>query len=172
LTSIEQSHESPHLNAVLPASPQIRCLILGCGSTLRGDDGIGPVLCAWAEERFASEPSVRILARHQFTPELAAEIAGAPSVLFVDCSIETEPGQILLREIAPADSSEISTHHLGPSELLALARDLYNSTPNRAALFTVGAASLDLGEELSPAVRAALPEAREILELAVRQFLR
>jgi hydrogenase maturation protease len=152
--------------------PQIQCLILGCGSTLRGDDGIGPALCAWAEERFAAEPSVRVIARHQFTPELAHDIAGAATLLFIDCSIETAPGQILLREIAPAESAEIATHHLGPAELLALARDLYNATPRRAALFTVGAASLELGEELSPQIRAALPDAQELLELTIRQLLR
>jgi Ni,Fe-hydrogenase maturation factor len=34
---------------------QARCLILACGNTLRGDDGVGPWLAEWAEKRFREE---------------------------------------------------------------------------------------------------------------------
>ena len=60
-----------------------RCLILACGNTLRCDDGIGPVLCAWAETRFAADSQVRAIARQQWTPDLAEDIAAAESVIFV-----------------------------------------------------------------------------------------
>ena len=66
-----------------------RCLILGCGNTLRGDDGVGPWLCAWAERRLCSEPGVRVIARQQWTPELAEDVAAADAVVFIDCSIES-----------------------------------------------------------------------------------
>jgi hydrogenase maturation protease len=153
-------------------SPRVRCLILACGNTLRGDDGIGPFLCAWAEERFAGEPGVRAISRFQWTPELAADVANADSVVFVDCSIEQEPGQFLLREITAAAPAEVSTHHLGAAELLNLARELFQSAPQRACLLTIGAGSLEFGESFSPAVEAALPDAQALLELTVRQLLR
>ena len=77
-----------------------RCLILACGNTLRSDDGVGPNLAAWAEERFQGEINVRVLARQQWTPDLAEEIAAAESVLFIDCSIDSAPGSVRLVPVA------------------------------------------------------------------------
>jgi len=153
-------------------TPRVRCLILACGNTLRGDDGVGPLLCAWAEERFAGESGVRAIASHQWTPDMAEDVAAAEAVLFVDCSLEQAPGQILVRDIAAASIRPgLVTHHLGAAELLDTAQQLYGSQPRRAILLTVGAGSIDVGEQLSPAVVAALPGARELLEVTVRGLL-
>jgi len=131
------------------------------------------LLCAWAEERFAGINGVRALARHQWTPDLVEDIAAAQAVVFLDCSLEQAPGQIILREIGPATlQPAINTHHVGAPELLRLARDLYDSAPSRACLLTVGADSIEIGEQLSPAVQSVLPDAQALLELTVRQLLR
>ncbi|HWE83650.1 MAG TPA: hydrogenase maturation protease [Terracidiphilus sp.] len=154
-------------------TPRVRCLILGCGNTLRGDDGVGPLLCAWAEERFAGEPGVRAMASHQWSPEMAEDVAAADTVLFVDCSLDQAPGQVLLRELTAVPLKPgLVTHHLGAAELLRVAQDLYGAQPRRACLLTIGAGSIELGEELSPSIRAALPDAQALLELTVRQLLR
>jgi hydrogenase maturation protease len=153
-------------------TPRVRCLILACGNTLRGDDGIGPLLCAWAEERFASDPNVRAIACHQWAPDMAEDVAAAETVLFVDCALDQSPGQILVRDIAAASIQPgLVTHHLGAPELLDTAQKLYGSQPRRAVLLTVGAGSIELGEEFSPEVRTALPDARALLELTIRQLL-
>jgi hydrogenase maturation protease len=149
-----------------------RCLILACGNTLRGDDGIGPWLAEWAEERFSDEAGVRVISRHQWTLELAEEIAAAESVLFVDCSLAAQPGSVVVVGVqASASSESIDTHQQGASELLGLALDLYSSLPRAAMLLTVGAGSLELSEEFSPTMRAAIPEACEMLERTVLQLL-
>ena len=153
-------------------TPWVRCLVLACGNTLRGDDGIGPFLCSWAEERFTGESGVQTIARQQWTPDLAQDIAYAESVLFIDCAIDLEPGQLLLREVKPAEPAAVSTHHLGAAELLRLAQDFYNATPRRACLLTIGAGSIELGEEFSAPVQAVLPDAQALLELTIRQLLR
>lgn len=154
-------------------TPRIRCLILACGNTLRGDDGVGPLLCAWAEERFAAEPGVRTLASQQWSPEMAQDVAAAEAVVFVDCSLEQAAGQMLLREIAPAPVEPgLVTHHLGAAELLQVAQDVYGTGPRRACLLAIGAGSIEVGEQLSPAVEGVLPDARELLEVTVRQLLR
>src|ERR1035438_6799390 len=120
--------------------PKARCLILACGNTLRGDDGVGPWLAVWAEEKFRDDPTVRVLARQQWTPELAEEIAHSESVLFIDCSAESAPGSVQIIDVHPsAPKQGLSTHHLGAPELLALARDLYNSLPRESLMLTVGA---------------------------------
>ena len=153
-----------------PTKP--RCLILACGNTLRSDDGVGPWLADWAADHFAEDPRVLTISRQQWTPDLAEDIASADSVLFIDCSVESAPGQIQLREIQPAKLNPgLATHHTGASELLALARDLYGSIPRTSLLLTIGAGTTELGEQFSPTVSAALPKARQLLENTVRSFI-
>ena len=153
-------------------SNPVRCLILACGNTLRSDDGIGPWLAAWAEERFAEEPAVRVIARHQWTPDLAQDIAQAESVIFADCAIDAEPGEVQVARVEPArPDAGLATHHVGAAELLALSKELYGSLPRNALLLTVGAGSTEMGETFSESVEAALPRARVVLEKAVRQFI-
>jgi hydrogenase maturation protease len=152
--------------------PPTRCLILACGNTLRGDDGVGPWLAQWAESHFASDPAVRVLWRQQWTPELAEDIAAAKLVLFIDCSVDSPPGQVTLTPIAPATTlTGLATHHLGAPELLTLAYELFHASPSSAQLLTIGAASMELSENLSPAVSAALPRACRLLDKASMRLL-
>lgn len=149
-----------------------RCLILACGNTLRGDDGVGPRLAAWAEERFRQEPDVRVISRQQWTPDLAEEIAAADSVLFVDASVKPPAGRVRLAAVSSrVDTSEPSSHHLTANQLLGLARSLYGSIKSHAMLLSVAAGSTEVGETFSAPVEAALPRARGILEKAVLRFL-
>jgi hydrogenase maturation protease len=149
------------------SSTQARCLILACGNTLRGDDGVGLWLAEWAERRFAGNADVRVIARQQWTPELAEDIARAESVLFIDCSVDSAPGSIQLTLVEPAAAGQgIATHHSGAAELLALARDYYSHQPKNAQLLTIGAGSTELGEVFSDAVTAALPRACRLIENA------
>ena len=148
-----------------------RCLILACGNSLREDDGVGPWLGQWAEERFR-EPRVRVVSRHQWTPELAEEIAQAEAVIFVDCATNIPPGSVRTMPVKAEDqSSGLGTHHLGAGQLLSLSKELYDSTPRSSLLLTIGAGSLELREGFSDAVKRALPEAQRKLEDSVRRLL-
>jgi hydrogenase maturation protease len=152
--------------------PTPRCLILACGNTLRGDDGVGLWLAEWTKERFSDQPSVCVIADHQWTPELAHDVAHADSVLFMDCSIDSAPGSVNLQPVEPAASGQgHATHHLGAPELLALSRELYASLPSSARLLTIGAGSVELGEVFSDAVTAALPEACGLIEETVLRLI-
>ena len=152
--------------------PKARCLILACGNTLRGDDGVGLWLAEWAGQRFSGQPGVCVIADHQWTPELAEDVARAQSVLFIDCSLGSEPGSLNLSPVKPsAGGPELNTHHLGAAELLALGRELYNSLPHEALQLTIGAGSTELGELFSPAVTAALPNACRLIEETVLRLL-
>lgn len=152
--------------------PQARCLILACGNTLRGDDGVGLWLAEWAERRFAEQAGIRVIARQQWTPELAEDVARAESVLFIDCSVDSAPGSIQLTPVEPAAGGQgLATHHSGAAELLSLAHDLFNSLPRNAQQLTIGAGSTELGEVFSEAVTAALPEAcKQLEETALHQL--
>lgn len=146
-----------------------RCLILGCGNTLRCDDAVGPVLCAWAETRFATEPRLRTIARQQWTPDLAEDIAAADAVIFIDCSLETGAGLVELKDLQPEPSgaADPGKHHLDATALLHLAQQLYGKQPGKAWQLAVGGVCLELGERFSPEVEAALPNARSLLELTI-----
>jgi hydrogenase maturation protease len=150
-----------------------RCLILACGNTLREDDGVGPWLAVWAEERFAGEPRVRVIARQQWTPELAQDVSEAESVIFVDCCLDAKPGAVTIASVESASSEKtgLATHHVGAAELLALSKDLYGAMPRSSLLLMVGACSLELREGFSATVQAALPGACAQLETAVLRML-
>jgi hydrogenase maturation protease len=149
-----------------------RCLILACGNTLRGDDGVGPWLAEWAEDRFSAHPAVRIISRQQWTPELAEEVARVESVLFIDCSIESAPGTVRLIPVEPvAAGPGLATHHIGAAELLALGKELYSTLPRNAFILTIGAGSTELREGFSAAVNAALPKASSLLEETALRLL-
>ena len=151
-----------------------QCLILSCGNTLRMDDGIGPFLSKWAEWQFRADARIRVLTCHQWTPELAVDLAGAATALFVDCAVNLRPGEVHVRALEagqPKPTSGINTHQSGASELLAMARDYYASLPRRSLLLTVGAGSVELGEEFSSAVAAAIPRAQQQIKAAVASLL-
>jgi hydrogenase maturation protease len=151
---------------------QARCLILACGNTLRGDDGVGLWLAAWAEHRFASQSEIKIIARQQWTPELAEDVARADSVLFIDCAIDSAPGSTHLSPVEPATAGQgLATHHSSAAELLALSRDLYNSLPRNAQQLTIGAGSIEMGEAFSNAVTVALPDACRLIEETVLRMI-
>jgi hydrogenase maturation protease len=153
-------------------STKARCLLLACGNTLRGDDGIGPWLASWAEERFSNEPDLHVIIRQQWTPELAADIAETETVLFVDCSTDSQPGSVNLVDIEPARRTEgVGTHQVSAAELLGMAQELYGSLPQRALLLTVGAGSTELSEEFSQPVLDAIPLACERLEHTLTTML-
>jgi len=155
----------------MPSSPT-RCLILACGNTLRGDDGIGPWLAEWAEQRFGDESGLRVLTSQQWAPDLAEDIADTQAVLFVDCSIDSPPGSLRLRDVKPSTVTQgLGTHHLGASELLALSRDLYDSLPRTAILLTIGAGSMEFGDTFSNAVRSATPDACKLIEETVQRLI-
>ena len=149
-----------------------RCLILACGNTLREDDGVGPLLASWAEVQWRDDPRVRVICDHQWTPDMAEEVAAAEAVIFVDCSLDQAPGEMMLRELSSAPLKPgLVTHHLGAAELLRVAEDLYGRQPRRACLLTIGAGTIELGEGLSEALRDALPDAKSLLDRTVRQIL-
>jgi hydrogenase maturation protease len=140
-----------------------RKLVLACGNTLRGDDGVG-----WAiAERLAADPllaDVEVVIAHQLTPEMAEPISLADTVIFVDCSAVSPPGEVSVFPVEAARKDNASlTHNVDPANLLALAREIFVSSPCRAFAVTVGGKSFELTEKLSEPVRLAIPEA--VLEI-------
>jgi hydrogenase maturation protease len=148
------------------------CLIMGCGNTLREDDGVGPWMADWAQEHFRNMPGVKVVNRDHWMAELALDVAEADTAIFVDCSTELRPGQVEIVLIQAVDGRYIlDSRRLGAAELLLLAEQLWGATPRTSVLLAIGAGSLDYREGLSDAVTRALPEACRRLEQAVMLHL-
>jgi len=120
-------------------------LVIGYGNTLRGDDSVGPRVAEAIEKLNLS--GVSALSRTLLTPELAATIAEAKRVVFVDASVEGKT-EVELRKIFPAQSSQVLGHSANPGTLLAMARDLFGHAPD-AWIIAIPAANLEVGEDLS-----------------------
>lgn len=139
------------------ARAAVLTLVIGYGSPIRGDDAIGPLtadaLCAGP-----LPAHVQVLSRHVLTAELVEDLAAVRRVIFLDASVEGEPGEVLVRRIHP-DAAAISTmaHFLDPRELLAWCETLYQQAP-QAWLVSAAGASFDYAcYTLSAAATAAVP---------------
>ncbi len=136
-----------------------RVLVVGYGNPLRGDDGAGPVIA----ERLGSDArlvGVDVRAQHQLTPELARRHRGRVARGARRCGGRPRrPARSPVRTGRPrrGDGSAWS-HHVDPVGLVGLAYELWGAAP---PVFTVcvGAASMEIGDGLSPAVAAAIPGA-------------
>lgn len=144
-----------------------RALVLACGNTFRGDDGVGWRIGCAVEQRPPCD-GLTVVLTQQLLPEHAEAISAADVVVFVDCSAVTTAGTVSTIALRPAERlPRILTHHLAPAALLRLALDQYARMPNHAVLVTVGGQSFDLTDQLSNAVRSAVPKALEAVRGAL-----
>lgn len=136
-----------------------RCLIIGYGNPLRGDDALGPAVARRLAERFAGDPRIDVLVIHQLTLDLAETIADHERLLLIDAADEVAPGELVDRPVLPGDDlPQPFSHYLAPAELLGIALALYGACPE-TRLLGLGAATFDpiRGGNLSGVVTAALP---------------
>ena len=136
-------------------------LIIGYGNSLRSDDGAGIRVIEAIEQQ--SWPGVRSLAVHQLTPELAAEIAIASAVIFVDATLSEfiEVRSFVLN----LDGIKLG-HHSNPEALLALTLSLYERVPPAWGIFIPGI-NFEFGEELSPKAQKGVKLALEAIQTIV-----
>jgi hydrogenase maturation protease len=122
-------------------------VVIGIGNSLRRDDGIGCRAARLVEESLAPESAV-VIECHQVTPELAAKLAGAPLVVFLDAAVNDVPGRVCSRPVEP-DNPGPWSHYLSPGQLLGLAQYINATTPP-AVLITGGVFTTEAGDCLSP----------------------
>ncbi len=145
-------------------------LIIGFGSGLRGDDALGPRAAELLEQQI-DDPRVRILTAASLTPELAADAAESELVIFIDCAAIGPVGQVICREVERTDdASAAMVHFLDPPALLHWTARLFGTTP-RAYTLSIAGATFDIAEDLSPPVKAALPELLTAARRLVRDHL-
>lgn len=135
-------------------TPSQRTLVIGLGSTLRGDDALGRIAAEQLRQR-VDPRRVRVIDQIAPTPELAAEVANASLAIFLDASVDGPPEQILTRRLEAGAADTASAHQLSAPDVLALARRLYNRAAQAYAI-TFRAHTLDFADHrLSPAAEQA-----------------
>jgi hydrogenase maturation protease len=146
-------------------------LVIGYGNPLRSDDGVGPAVAL----RLADDPRLagaEIRAEHQLTPELAMDASRASLLVLVDAGTSDAPGEVSVRRLEPvADGGSAWTHHLDPSGLVGLARELWGSAPP-VVVVSIGPASLEVGEGLTDTVAPAVPRAVDLIAAIVEAHRR
>jgi hydrogenase maturation protease len=142
-------------------------LVIAWGNPLREDDGV-----AWhvleglrSLKPRPGLPAPLLRHAHQLAPEMAECVSRAQGVVFVDARRDGTPGEVRCEEIAPSAGSNPLAHFLSPQALLLFAEQLYGRAP-QAVVVSVAGERFAMGEELSPAVRRALPRA---IRAVVRQ---
>jgi hydrogenase maturation protease len=135
-------------------------LVIGCGNTLRSDDGVGWCIAEALDQR--ALPGLEVAAVHQLTPELAPRIAAAAAVVFVDAGLAA-PRPLALQPLAPAPAGQPFSHQLTPQALLALGRQLYGRQPPAWQLL-IPVQELAIGCTLSAAAAQAQQEALTLLQ--------
>ncbi len=143
-----------------------KTLIIGYGNPGRLDDGLGPALAARLEA--LDIPGVTVDSNYQLTVEDAASAAQHDVVIFADAHVSCAPPFSFTRLEPADDAGSFSTHHVEPEAVLALAKDLFSSTPDTFALGIRGYEFNEFGERLSDGARENLDAALEFLVLRLQ----
>ena len=146
--------------------PHPATLVIGYGNDLRGDDAAGIRVATL----LAGEvPEHRSIITQQLMPELAADIAQAECVVFVDAYPADRDSAPLRVERVPRDSEEREGwgsplgHRNDPATLVGLARRLFGATPD-AWVVGIPAHCFDAGEAISPQTSFWIDEAVALIE--------
>jgi hydrogenase maturation protease len=132
-------------------------LVIGYGSLVRGDDAAGFLAARELERLFRNDADVEVWGAPQLTPEMAEAIAECSFVLFVDATIEEEPGTIRCVRVEPQAAPGDFTHHLSPASLVAAAQQLYGDAAPAMAV-TLSGWQFELADRLSVGAQKRLPE--------------
>ena len=136
-------------------------VVLGVGSPLMGDDGLGVAVVEMLRERWPHDPDLVFLDGGTWGMRVLPWIEGARRLLLLDViRDEQAPGTVvrLEREELPRHlKHKLSPHQIDLSEVLALA-ELRGSFPEEAVALGIEPDRVELHDGLSPKVRAAVPE--------------
>jgi len=144
-------------------SPSSGTLVIGYGNDLRSDDAAGVRAARLLAEQ---APEHRSIVTRQLTPDLAADIAQAERVVFVDAYPADKERALLRIEKVPIlhdDRASPLGHRSDPESLVLLARQLFGVTPE-AWVVGIPAFCFDAGEAISPRTSHWIDEAVALIE--------
>ena len=135
----------------------MRTLLSAVGTPLRRDDGVAHMVL----KGLGSIPNVDSRDLLQLTPEIAEDIAGYGTVIFIDS--DTTAMNLLIESLNGLPSSPVFSHLLSPATVVQLSRVLYGFA-GRALLCRIPVCDLSQGEGLSRRTNALVTRALGRLE--------
>ncbi len=146
-------------------------VIFAVGNPSRGDDAIGPELCArldaWLrDEKLADR--FALIEDFQLQIEHALDLSGRQLALFIDAGAGT-PAPYVFRPIVPAEGIAHTTHALPPEAVLQVYRQTEAAAIPPAFVLCVRGESFELGEALSRPAESNLQAAFALLTRLCRQ---
>ena len=112
-----------------------RSLIVGIGNQGRQDDGIGwACLDSLIDDGWTGDTEYR----YQLNIEDSELISHYDSILFIDADKRNLEHGFLLEKVEPKPLFTHSSHHLPPSNVLHLCKDIYGITPDAYLLSIQG----------------------------------
>lgn len=142
-------------------APSKDILLIGYGNPGRQDDGLGPALAELVEG--LELPSVTVDSDYQLTVEHAEMAAHHKTVIFADAAMEGEEMFSWSQVVPTASGIRFTSHHLGPADVLALARDLFAAEPTGYLLAMRGRCFGEFESGLSAEAQSALQNAASFL---------
>ncbi len=152
-------------------------VVAGIGNLYRGDDGVGPLVA----ELFANENrDVRDVGPLAEPLDLLGRFDGADLVIVIDAVRSDDPtGTVRVLDLVVADSVDesgaepavTSTHGIGLAGVLRLAYAV-GRAPQRLVVVAIEGEAFELGNSMSEAVKAAVPEALAAVATLIDNELR
>lgn len=152
-------------------SSRKRLTVLGVGNVLCSDDGLGPAAVARLGRTFVWEEGVEIADGGTLGLSLLPLLEDSDQVIVVDAIRFDQPAGTLVRlegeDVLPAVRTRLSVHQVGVADLLDAAR-LRQKLPRTTILLGLVPETIELGVELSPPVRDALPRLVDAVAAEIR----
>jgi len=127
-----------------------RILVIAYGNPYRNDDGVAHYIAEsvqeWANEEKISK--ITIITTYQLDIDMAEDISEADNVYFLDAHITDYSPNVVIEKVEPKKTNGFTTHVFTPSDLIALAEQLYGKSA-RGMLISVPGHNFDMGEELT-----------------------
>lgn len=139
-------------------------LLIGWGNLLLGDEGVGVHVLRRLEADYRFEPAIALVDGGTSGMDLLPLFADYRRILMIDAiALDRPPGSIAVirdDEIRAVLSEKLSVHHLGVTDVLALAK-LLDYPLSEIVLIGIVPERMELGLELSSTLRDALPDVIE-----------
>lgn len=145
-------------------------LVLGLGNLVMSDDALGSRVVEALAERYRFPEQVELLDGGTLGLDLLPRLEGVDKLLVVDAlEMGAEPGAVFRldgEEVPRAFANKLSVHQMGLQDLLAVA-ELQGHLPPELVVWGAQSATIEMGTELSEAVRPAL---EKIIDAVVQEL--
>lgn len=148
-------------------------LVLGVGSPIMGDDGLGVEVVDALSRRWADTPELQFLDGGVWGMRILPYVESARRLLIVDAIRAGRPAGTLVRleqsEIPRHLRQKLSPHQIDLSEVLALA-EFRGTLPAQVVALGIEPERVEMYEEISTVVRRTVPELIEAIERQLSEW--